>query len=59
VTHPLVKPGVYEVVTGWGADRKVIYAHSMRDAEREFLRLLKAGQQPSIWLGNGLIREPA
>lgn len=53
---PLVRPGVYEVLTG--VNGKVIHAHSISEAERAYRDLIKQGATPAIYLGAMLIDGP-
>jgi hypothetical protein len=41
----------YEVITGWGRDRRVLQTLSRAEAEAEHERLRCEGKAPEIWLG--------
>lgn len=57
MTSALVKPGVYEVLTG--PNGKVIHAHSISDARREWRNLVKQGSHDAaIYLGEMHIEGP-
>lgn len=54
-TEPRTRPQGYEVITGWGAERRVATTHSRNEAEAEYDRQRKAGRDPALFLGNLLL----